>query len=79
MLVLRIKKIYLDKILSGEKNYEYRLFSEYYEKKMNKNPKKILFLCGKQTAEYRIENIEIVNDGGLGKIKQYKIKLLSRD
>lgn len=75
MLILRIKKSWLDKILSGEKIIEYREFSEYYQKRFKKQYDKVRFLCGKIVCNYEILKIEVVNNGDLGNKKQFAIYL----
>lgn len=43
MLHLRIKKVFFDKIKSGEKISEFRNKTEFYDKLLKNRPKKIVF------------------------------------
>jgi len=42
---------------------------------MKKSPKIIKLICDKEVHSYEILNVEIVENGDLGNVKQYKIKL----
>lgn len=55
-LFLTIKKVWLDKILSGEKNIEYREYKEYYHKKFcNVHYDEILLQAGYSKNSPRLQ------------------------
>ncbi len=72
------KKIWFEKILSGEKKIEFREYKEFYITRFKKPVNEVLFVCEKQTAKYRIIKIEIVNESVLGTMKQFAIHLGDR-
>lgn len=63
-----IKKVYMDKILSGEKTSEYKTNSEFWNKRLTKfvgqcfdeDPVIITFLCGRKSYKYRVLNVMCV-------------------
>ena len=75
MLVLRIKKYWLDKILRGEKIIEYRRICDFYSVRLSKNPDRVMLLCGRNKCIYEIKKTEIVQSGDLGDFEQFAIHL----
>lgn len=64
-----IKKIWLDKILSGEKSIEFKIASNHWNKRLLRltdprwtRPIEINFLCGRDSYRFRVESVEIIID-----------------
>lgn len=64
-LILPIKKVWFDKIKSGEKPYEYRVCSPYWKARFSKNPSHVILRNGysKEAPSLiaEIENIQVVD------------------
>lgn len=59
MLSTTIKKVWMDKILSGEKKVEYKGATDYWKKRIcwPNCPTEINFLCGQKSYRYKIPRI----------------------
>lgn len=55
-----IKRKYFDQILRGEKVYEYKAATPFWTKRIAKRPEAICFLCGLESAKFRINSIELI-------------------
>lgn len=64
VLFLTIKRVWFDKIVSGEKTIEYRDFKEYYHKRFRKDYDKIILQAGYSKKSPRlIADIEKIDTG----------------
>ena len=61
-LVFRIRKIYFDAIVSGEKTVEFRPHSEFWMKRIDGKEEvdTAIFICGKRVHRRQIVQIELV-------------------
>lgn len=60
-LVLRIKKIYFDQILSGEKSIEYRQNSKFFQTRLSKKIHKVILICGPRIIHAMVTKIELID------------------
>lgn len=58
-VTLLIKRKFLNKIKSGEKRFEYRNKSVYYDRLFKNPPKEIKFLCQHEVLVKRVKGIDI--------------------
>lgn len=73
ILSLRIKKQYYQRIVNNEKTIEYRLFTKRLSKIIDKKPKLLCLLCGKDHIKIEIKEIELLELNEI--IKVYAIHL----
>lgn len=70
---LRIKRIYFDRILSGDKKIEFRDYKDFYHRLFKKNPTHlILHYQGKRKLLVEVSSVEVIPTPD--RLKESKIK-----
>ena len=60
MLSTTIKKVFMDRILSGEKKVEYKENTRYWQDRIKGDATVINFLCGQKFYKYKINRIRCI-------------------
>lgn len=62
MISTTIKRKYMDAILSGQKDVEYKAYNEYWCKRLHGNSSGVInFLCGQQCYKYKYTAVDVID------------------